>query len=124
MFHHFFEDKECAKIGASITIEEVNHTLSICSKDKIPGPNGWTVDLYFHFFDLLGHDITEAIDETRQTCLVPGDLNSTYITLISKNDKSVMFNDYCLISLCNMLYKIIMKNYCYPIEALFRQVYF
>ena len=41
--------------------------------------------------------------------MVPSKLSSTYIILIPENDKTITFNDYRVISLCNLLDKIISK---------------
>ena len=49
-FPHLFEREDCVSIGNPITLEEVKNTLNMFAKDKIPGPDGWTVELYLHFF--------------------------------------------------------------------------
>jgi hypothetical protein len=39
--------------------------LKSFSKDKSPGPDGWTVEFYLHFFDLLGLDLQELVEDSR-----------------------------------------------------------
>ena len=79
------------------------------SKDKSPSPNGWTMEFCLRFFDLLGGEWTEALDESQRLGLIPALINETYISLISKRDRLVSFDDYRPVALCNLLYKIIVK---------------
>lgn len=61
------------------------------------------------FFEFLGEDITTIVEESR----IKGDifelLNSTFKALISKLDEPISFDDFIPISLCNCIYKIILK---------------
>jgi hypothetical protein len=59
-------------------------SLKSFSKDKSPGPNGWTVEFYLHFFDLVGPDLLELVEDTRLSGKVTGAINSTFLTLIPK----------------------------------------
>ena len=34
--------------------------------DKSLGPNGWAVELFLHFYDLMDDEITEDIDDTHR----------------------------------------------------------
>ena len=58
----------------------------------------------------MGHDILDAVEESRQTGKVFDGLNSTYIALIPKIPRPETFIDFKLISLCNMIYKVISKS--------------
>ena len=62
-----------------------------------------------HIFDILGGRGTEAMEYSRRTGVVLEALNQTYITLIPKSDKPSSFNDYWLVALCNLLYKLISR---------------
>ena len=96
-------------IGKNITMEEVKSVLSNFLIDKNLRTNGWTTKLFLHFFDLLGKEITEVVDESRRGGRIHGSLDSTYITLISNNDHQETLSDYRSISLCNLLYKLTTK---------------
>lgn len=84
-------------------------TLKSFKRDKSPGLDGWIVEFYLSFFDLMGNALTEVVEETRCFGIVPEALNKTYITLIPKVDKPFGFNEYKPIALCNLLYKLISK---------------
>lgn len=79
------------------------------SKDKSPGPDGWMVEEFLEFFDLLGLDILAIVEESRVKGFMLGALNATFVALIPKVDKPENWNDFRPMSLCNLIYKVIMK---------------
>ena len=76
-------------------------------KDKIPGPDGCPVELFIHFFDLMGRDLLKVVDCSRKYGRITPSLNSTFLSLIPKKDKPTTFADFRPISLCNLIYKLI-----------------
>ena len=57
----------------------------------------------------MRQDLPNVDEKTRVNGSIFGSLNSTFIALIPKKDKSKTFSDYKPISLCNMIYKVITK---------------
>ena len=57
IFPTFLNSIDCDVIGGPITLAEVEKTLKGFSKDKSPGPDGWTIEFYLHFFDLLSLEL-------------------------------------------------------------------
>ena len=55
---------------APVSKDEVEATLKSMQKEKSPGPDGWTVELFLHFFDTLGEDLTAVVEESRVSGLV------------------------------------------------------
>lgn len=96
-------------IGRPVEKAELLSTLKLFTKDKSPGPDGWTVEFFLHFFPLIGKEVTASVEDSRLKSCVPASLNATYLTLIPKVDKPVVFGDFCPISLCNLMYKVISK---------------
>ena len=90
-------------------MEELKEVIHSFQKDKIPRPDGWTIEFYLGFFYLIGEDLLEVVEESRRTGVIHTPINSTFITLIPKVDKVESFDDFRPISLCNCLYKIISK---------------
>jgi retron-type reverse transcriptase len=78
-------------------------------KDKIPGPDGWNIEFYLGFFELIGKDILKVVEESKLNGIIHGPLNSTFITLIPKVNGPLSFDEFRPISLCNCIYKIIAK---------------
>jgi hypothetical protein len=60
------------------TKEEVLVVLKSFSKDKIPRPDGWTVEFFLHYFDLLGDELVELVEDSRTNGTVIRSLNSIF----------------------------------------------
>lgn len=108
-FPWFFSPNDCAEIDKVVENNEVLVVLNDFARDKSPGPDGWTTEFFLHFFDLIGDEVTMAINETKTSASVPSFVNSTFVTLIPKKDRPVSFNDFRPISLCNLFYNIVAK---------------
>ena len=111
-------EEEARALEAPCTKEEIFQVLKGFKKEKSLGPDGWTVELYLHFFELMGQDLLEAIEDSRISCFVNKQLNSTFIVLIPKQNHPRHFSDYRSILLCNLSYKIITKiiaNIIFPL---------
>jgi len=102
-------DEENRLMNACVTLSEIEIILKSCAKDKSPGPDGWNVEFFLQFWDLIGAEVLELVEESRLAGHVSGGLNSTFIALIPKISKATSYNDFRPISLCNFLYKIISK---------------
>lgn len=105
----FVEEGDSADLEAPFTMAELESTIKWFQKEKSPGPDGWTIEFYIAFFDLLGGDILRVVEESRISGRLYNAINSTFIALIPKTDHPSSFDDFRPISLCNVLYKIISK---------------
>jgi hypothetical protein len=104
-----FTEEEGIRLADPVTLAEILSTLKGFKCSKSPGPDGWTVEFFLAFFDLLGNEILEMVEESRRKGRVSGALNATFIALIPKSDKPDSFGGFRPISLCNLVYKIITK---------------
>ena len=82
-----FPVEKAAELLGEVTLGEIDLALKSFKKDRSPGPDGWPVEFYLFFFDLLGEELVSAVDSTRITGIIPTSLNATFITLIPKKDK-------------------------------------
>jgi hypothetical protein len=48
-------------------------------RDRILGPDGWTQELFHHFFDFMGVDLVVVVEESRLSGKVCGSLNATCV---------------------------------------------
>lgn len=108
-FPRFVNGEDTDDLTALVTTRELESTLKCFKKDKIPGPNGWTIEFYLAFYDPLGQDLLRVVEESRSSSCLYHAINYTFITLIPKSDTPFSFDDYRPISLCTCLYNIISK---------------
>eukprot|EP00253_Pinus_taeda_P004076 PITA_04076 len=98
-FPRFIEENEAEELSIPVTREEVEAAMKNMAKDKSPGPDGWTVELFIHFFDQIGSEITKVVEESRLKGEIYRPFNSTFITLIPKKDEPETFEDFRNISM-------------------------
>lgn len=109
MFPRFAEEIDNGNLMEEVSKEELKEVLHSFQHDKSPGPDGWTIEIYLGFFELVGEDILEVVEESKRSGVIHAPINATFISLIPKVDKAKTFDDFGPISLCNCLYKIILK---------------
>jgi hypothetical protein len=108
-FPRLISEREAALPNVSGTKEEIWKVLNTFNRDKSLRPDGWIIEFYLHFFDLVGDDLWEVVEDTRIRGVVNPAIKSTLLTLIPKSNLSSSFSDYKPISLCNLCYKVITK---------------
>lgn len=64
---------------------------------------------YQHFWGVVEHDVTSSVLSWLNSSTLPHPINHTFITLIPKTKNLKHVQEYCPISLCNVLYKIFSK---------------
>jgi hypothetical protein len=109
LFPRMISPEEANLIHAPCTKEELLAIIKSFKREKSPGPDGWSVELFLFHFDLMFQDILDVIEDTRTRGTVSSSLNKTFLVLIPKSNLSKQFNDFRPISLCNICYKFISK---------------
>ena len=109
LFPSFISSSEDEAFTRLVSISEVEYALKSFKKDKALGPDGWPVEFYLTFLDLLGRLLVNLVESSRVLGRVAPAINSTFLALIPKVDLPVSFADYRPISLCNLCYKLISK---------------
>lgn len=102
-------ERDCAKLEKEVSKEEINEALFKMPGSKSPGPDGYTVEFFKGAWDIIGEDVTAAVQSFSVKGFLPKGLNSTILTLIPKKEEARMMKDYRPISCCNVLYKVISK---------------
>jgi hypothetical protein len=91
------------------TKEELWDVPKYFAKDKSPRLDGWTIEFFLHFFELVGEELLKVVEDSKRRGEVLKALNSTFLVLIPKVNKPSSFGEYRPIALCNLSYKIIEK---------------
>ena len=111
--------------NSQFTREEVRKVVFYMSPTKDLERDGLPALFYQKFLGTIGPNVVAAcLDYLNNGSLDEG-MNETLVTLIPKVQVPVKMTDFCPISLCNVIYKIIAKSmanrFRYPWWANFRQ---
>jgi hypothetical protein len=98
-FPNMVTAEEALALESPCTKEELLTVLKGFKREKSPGPDGWSVELYLHFFDIMGQDLLDVVEDARTRGVINPQLNNTYIVLIPKSNLPKHFKDYRPISL-------------------------
>lgn len=89
--------------------KELKEAIWSCGSNKSPGPDGFTMEFFKKFWDLIKSDLLEAFNEFQSHGKIPMGMNAAFITLISKVQNPLTVKDYRPISLISSVYKILSK---------------
>jgi hypothetical protein len=109
LFSRFVEEEDNRSLLEEISKEELKEALFSFQKDKISGPDGWTIELCKELYEILGQDILKVVEDTRLSGKIPARFNTTFIALIPKYDNPSSLDEFRPISICNCIYKVVTK---------------
>jgi hypothetical protein len=92
-----------------ISEEEIIKAVWEMDPDKAPGPDGFPIRFYRHFWAIIKRDLKKMLNYTLQKQKLGGATNSTFLALIPKETNPSNFSHFRPISLCNSSYKILTK---------------
>ena len=111
-------DEERDNMEGVLTYEECKKVLETFQNDKSPGEDGFTVEFYKFFFDLLGHDLIASFNEAYEANELTISQRRGVITLIPKEDGSLLdLSNWRPITLLNVDCKIATKAIAKRLEA-------
>jgi len=96
-------------LNRPVTEEEVNEVLKDMQNGKAPGPDGFNVDFFKACWNIVKQDILNIVEDSRGSKTILKALNTSFISLIPKQDLAHTVDKYRPIALCNVVYKIISK---------------
>nr|XP_025677258.2 uncharacterized protein LOC112777171 isoform X2 [Arachis hypogaea] len=76
---------------------------------KAPGPDGIQTYFFKEYWEIVGVDIWQLVNSAFRGNLIDTRIMETLIVLIPNVDVPSYFKDFCPISLCNVVYKVITK---------------
>jgi hypothetical protein len=89
--------------------KEISDALFQMGPLKAPGPDRFPARSFQLSWDTLKHDVVKGVQEFFGSGVILPGINDTTIILILKNDELELLKDYHLISLCHVIYKVILK---------------
>ena len=96
-------------LTANFTVDEVKKVLDQMTLFKALGPDGFTADFYQQQWPTVGLEVCEAALHFLNFAKMDSAINATNIALIPKVKNLCCVIEFRLISLCNVLYKIVSK---------------
>ena len=98
-----------AMLMAEFVKDEVDEALKKMEPLKAPGPDGLPPLFFQKFWPTIGEDVIQAVINCLNTGSIPSTVNCTFITLIPKVKNPSRVSDFCPITLCNIIYKLVSK---------------
>jgi hypothetical protein len=83
-FPRFVDDEDNRDLYAEVFEDELKWILHTFQKDKSHRPDGWRIEFYLGFFDVLGKDLLVVVEEYWRVGNIHAPFNSTFISLIPK----------------------------------------
>ena len=100
-----------------LTIEECKTTLRTFSLGKSPGEDGFTVEFYNTFYEILGQDLVNSLNESYELGELSISQRRGVISLVPKEDSNLLLlSNWRPITLLNVDYKIASKTIAKRIE--------
>ena len=101
-----------------LTIEECKTTLRTFSLGKSPGEDGFTVEFYNTFYEILGQDLVNSLNESYELGELSISQRRGVISLVPKEDSNLLLlSNWRPITLLNVDYKIASKTIAKRIGA-------
>ncbi|KAF7140800.1 hypothetical protein RHSIM_Rhsim06G0055700 [Rhododendron simsii] len=88
---------------------EIRQALFDMDPSKAPGADGMTAGFYQKYWEIVGEDVTMAVQSFFQSGHLLKSFNHSQIVLIPKVKTPIQVSQFRPISLCNVFYKIIAK---------------
>ena len=101
--------EEHGSLEKELNDEEIKATLWSFIASKAPGSDGLHVGFFYQFWLLVGGSVKDEVKRIFGEKRIPDYLNKTLITLIPKILRPETIRSYRPISLCNTIYKMVIK---------------
>lgn len=91
------------------TEDDVYKALMQMHRTKAPGPDGMSPVFFQKYQKTIGRAVSAAVLKALNSSEFPQGINHTFITLVPKKKIPLKVTDYRPISLCNVIYKLVLK---------------
>jgi len=108
-FPNFVNNEENLDLMKEVGKDELLQTLQSFLRDKSTGLDGLLVEFFLGCYEFIEEYLSKVVGATRIIGKMLRTYNTTFISLIPKEDNPTTFENFRPISLCNYTYKIISK---------------
>ena len=113
------KDEDRDNLEGPLTYDECRKSLETFQNDKAPGEDGFTVEFYKYFFDLLGNDFLASLNEAHAKGELSISQRRGIITLTPKEEGSLLeLSNWRPITLLNVDFKIAAKAIAKRLEPI------
>eukprot|EP00253_Pinus_taeda_P010393 PITA_10393 len=96
-------------LNKPITKEEVSEVIKYMQNGKAPGPDGFNVDFLKACSNIVKQNILNVAEDSKRSRTILKALNTSFISLIPKQDSALTPDKFRPIALSNVVYKIMSK---------------
>jgi hypothetical protein len=102
--------------------EEIGDAMFQIGPLKVPGPDGFPARFFQKHWEILKEDIIRGIKKFFTSGHLPPSVNETAIVIIPKKNNPECLKDFCPISLCNVIYKVVSKCMVNRLQSLLQDI--
>lgn len=102
-------DQENANLIRIPTEEEIKDSIRKLHPLKSPGPDGYPEIFYRNYWNIIRGRVIRFVQECFRLKHVPHNFNKMFIVVIPKSKNPTSFDHFRPISLCNYVYKVVLK---------------
>lgn len=100
---------EATELEVPFSEEEIWEVIKSCDGNRAPGPDGFNLAFFKHFWPVIKEDVIRFFAEFHETGRLVRGLNAAFICLIPKQNQPESVVDYRPINLIGSAYKLISK---------------
>ncbi|GJS94536.1 RNA-directed DNA polymerase, eukaryota [Tanacetum coccineum] len=109
MFPNRLSSDQATDLESPVTTDEIRNAVWACGENKSPGPDGFTFEFFRMFWNVIGPDMSVAVEWFFNHNSFSRGCNSSFVSLVPKIPDPKIVSDYRPISLIGSLYKVITK---------------
>ncbi|XP_058079904.1 uncharacterized protein LOC131228087 [Magnolia sinica] len=102
-------EAEASSLEVPFSEEEIKRAVNSLGADKAPGPNGFLIAFYAHFWEVIKADVLQFFQEFHKNGRISNTMGATFIALIPKLSSAASPKDFRPISLLGGPYNILAK---------------
>eukprot|EP00253_Pinus_taeda_P005056 PITA_05056 len=96
-------------LNRPVTEEEISEVLKEMQNGKALGPDSFNVDFFKTCWNIVKQDILNVVEDSKRNITILKALNTSFISMIPKQDNALTPDKFRPIALCNVVYNIISK---------------